>query len=67
MSASHVYWAVGVLLIASKPHIDERDPFPQAFTADVAKNGRRVHRSRPSRVCYSDAESARAGEGERHE
>lgn len=67
MSASHLNLAVGVLTFSPKPHIHECGPFPSAFTADVAENGRRVHRSRTSRVYYSDAESARAGEGERHE
>ena len=67
MSASYVHRAVGVLLFTSKPYIHEHGPFFPAFTTDVAEHGRRVHRNRPVRVGYSDAESARAGDGERHE
>lgn len=67
MSASHVHRAVGMLLFTSKPPIHERGSCPPAFSTDVAENRRRVHRNRPPRVGYTDAEPARAGEGERYE
>jgi hypothetical protein len=67
MSASHVNRAVGVLLFTAKPTTHERGCFPLAFTTDVADNACRFHRNRPARVGYSDAEPARAGEGEHHE
>ena len=67
MSADPVVRVGGVLFFRSKPHTSDRGPFFSAFTAAGAGNARRVHRNRPARVSYSDAESARAGEGERHE
>ena len=67
MSASHVRRTVGVLLGTARAHAPEGVTFLPAFITSAAGYGRRAHRNRPMRVGYSDAEPARAGEGERHE